>query len=117
MFNPWFGMYTYIPRGGVWMSPFGWRFYSPDRVIVVYQQPVYYGGVSGYDRGSIGGGSYYDSSVGYNVSSRGGVQATYGGSNTGSSAPAASVSGNSAGSARTGGDAGARGSSNAGRGN
>lgn len=47
--------YTYIPADGMFLSPFGWRFYSP---LVVYRVPVHYGYVPfyeyqrpGYDRG------------------------------------------------------------------
>jgi hypothetical protein len=28
-FNPWFGMYTYLPASGIYWSPFGYPFYSP----------------------------------------------------------------------------------------
>jgi len=37
--NPYFGLFTYIPYRGVWSSPFGWRFYSPREVYVVYEPP------------------------------------------------------------------------------
>lgn len=34
--NPYFGMFTYIPYRGAWASPFGYRYYSPREVYVVY---------------------------------------------------------------------------------
>lgn len=37
--NPYFGMFTYIPYRGVLNSPFGWRYYSPREVYVVYEPP------------------------------------------------------------------------------
>lgn len=38
-FNPYFGMLTYIPSGGVYISPYGYRFYSPERVYALYEPP------------------------------------------------------------------------------
>jgi len=37
--NPYFGMFTYIPYRGIWASPFGWRYYSPREVYVIYEPP------------------------------------------------------------------------------
>jgi len=56
--NPFFGMYTFIPMSGAYYNPFGWGFYSPYSVYsYLYNQP-YYGG---YYPGSVssggGGGS------------------------------------------------------------
>jgi hypothetical protein len=47
--NPWFGMYTFLPGVGYGYSPFGWDFFSPATVAYVYT-PYLYGG---------GGGSSY----------------------------------------------------------
>jgi hypothetical protein len=61
VFNPWYGMYTFVPALGFGYSPFGWNYYSP--VTVGYLYPVYYGGGYGYGGGAggagrtIGGGS------------------------------------------------------------
>jgi len=73
VWNPYFGMLTFIPvRGGLY-SPFGYSYYCPRNVIAVYVPRM--GG------GSVGGGSVsafsrgYDSNLGYSVSS----QRTYGG--------------------------------------
>jgi hypothetical protein len=35
-FNPWFGMFTYLPASGIYWSPFGSRFYSPSVINYVY---------------------------------------------------------------------------------
>jgi|YNPNPStandDraft_1061719.scaffolds.fasta_scaffold03164_7 hypothetical protein len=37
--NPYFGMFTYIPYRGILSSPFGWRYYSPREVYVIYAPP------------------------------------------------------------------------------
>lgn len=38
--NPWFGAYTFIPADGIFLSPFGWGFYSP---LVVFRSPLFVG--------------------------------------------------------------------------
>jgi len=39
--NPWFGVYTFLPVDGVYYGPFGWAFYSP---LEVFRSPfVFYG--------------------------------------------------------------------------
>lgn len=39
--NPWFGVYTFLPVDGIYYGPFGWGFYSP---IEVYRSPfIFYG--------------------------------------------------------------------------
>ena len=35
-FNPWFGMFTYLPASGIYWSPFGSPFYSPGIISYVY---------------------------------------------------------------------------------
>ena len=37
--NPWYGMITYIPCNGTLMSPYGYRYWSPNTVSRVYYQP------------------------------------------------------------------------------
>jgi len=34
--NPWFGMYTYLPASGIYFSPFGRPYYSPGSIINIY---------------------------------------------------------------------------------
>ena len=36
--NPGWGMYGFVPAGGIIYSPFGWPFYSP---VVIYRAPIY----------------------------------------------------------------------------
>ena len=57
-FNPFYGMYTYIPLNGVSYSPFGYGFWSPYAAYQMFGSPYGYGygyGYPGY--GSSGGGS------------------------------------------------------------
>jgi hypothetical protein len=46
MWNPWFGMFTYLPYAGMFYSPFGFGYYSPVVVGYLYTpgSPYYYGG-------------------------------------------------------------------------
>ena len=37
--DPWFGVYTFLPAGGVYYGAFGWGFYSP---FAVYGSPFFY---------------------------------------------------------------------------
>jgi hypothetical protein len=104
MYNPWYGMWTFIPTNGYLRSPFGFGFYSPWEVSNVFYQPVFAGGRGGGWSGASTTPSW-NSSLGYNTtdyrSSGGGWQASSGGYSGGSvsSAPAAS----------SGGDGGVRG--------
>lgn len=50
LYNPYFGMFTYMPYGGVWASPFGYSYWSPRTVAYAYY-PNY-----GYNGGYNGGG-------------------------------------------------------------
>jgi hypothetical protein len=53
-FNPYFGMFTYIPMNGMFYSPYGYSYFSPYTVYRVYQAPgnYYTGGNSGFTGGS-----------------------------------------------------------------
>ena len=51
--NPWFGMFTYLPGSGYGYSPFGWSFYSPLTVGYLYIPGAYGSNYYGY-----GGGGY-----------------------------------------------------------
>ncbi len=106
-FNPYFGMYTFIPSTGVIYSPFGYSYYSPGSVWAVYRpRPVYVGGGG---MGGFGGGVGYDSRGGYVTAPRGtGSVVSSGGPSGGgvSAAPAPSAGGGSVGGGRSGGGAG-----------
>ncbi len=39
-FNPYFGMFTFVPYRGVFASPFGYSFWSPREVYAVYAPPL-----------------------------------------------------------------------------
>lgn len=74
--NPWFGMFTYIPYGGMYMSPFGYSFWTPSLVSRFYY-PGWYGGY--YNNGYYGGGGggaassrtgRYDAASSYSIPSR-----------------------------------------------
>jgi len=45
-FNPWFGLYTFLPGVGYGYSPFGWGYYSPYTVGYAYTPYLYGGGSS-----------------------------------------------------------------------
>lgn len=48
MWNPWFGMFTYMPYSGAYYSPFGYGYFSPGLVGYLYMpgSPYYYYGGS-----------------------------------------------------------------------
>jgi len=73
MFNPMYGMYTYMPYSGFGYSPFGYMYYSP---VTVGYAP-YYGG-SGY---AYGGGTARG--IGTGLSNRGVELATHRGASAG----------------------------------
>ncbi len=55
--NPWFGMFTYVPMGSTYYSPFGYSFYNPYMVSQFYFPRYGYSGYgTGYGAGG-GGGS------------------------------------------------------------
>ena len=41
LWDPWYGSFTFVPRGGVFFNPFGWGFWSPG--LVEYAPPPIYG--------------------------------------------------------------------------
>lgn len=44
-YNPWYGMFTFVPGAGMFMSPFGYSYYSPMTVGYFYGPAyAYYGG-------------------------------------------------------------------------
>jgi hypothetical protein len=46
VWNPYFGLFTYLPSSGFGYNPYGWAIYSPRTVgyYYAYQQPAYYSG-------------------------------------------------------------------------
>ena len=109
LFNPWYGMYTYVPYRGIYNSPFGGSYYSPDGVWAIYNQPV-----QPTNSGGSNNGGYYDSNRGYTVTSeRSSDRGSY---STGSVASGSTAGGSTGGeSARSSGDSGgSRGDSSAG---
>jgi len=92
MYNPYFNMYTYLPLSGMLQSPFGFMYYSPSRVNSYYNQYIQ-AAMPVQNPGANGGGGLsgprFDSAVGYNVNSRGGMAAPGGGAPSGGGAAAA----------------------------
>lgn len=106
--NPYFGMYTFVPMNGVFLSPFGYRWYSPRSVMRIYERPmIYAGGGVGDQRGF---STSYNPSYGYNtVTSRsdaGYVSSapSVSGPAAASSAPVAAPRGGDGGGGRAGGE-------------
>jgi hypothetical protein len=107
-YNPWFGMFTFIPANGILYSPFGYGFYSPSAVWYAYYPQNYYGGGGGYFGG--GGSSFgYDSRGGYVTAARGTGSVVSSGNSAVSSAPSSPAV--SAGGGSRGGGGADRGSS------
>jgi hypothetical protein len=54
-FNPWFGMFTYMPYSGMYYSPFGYGYFSPYSVGYLYMpgSPYYYSGGGGTSRAGL----------------------------------------------------------------
>ena len=94
-YNPYYGMFTFIPGGhGMFSSAYGYRYYSPEAAYHFFYQPV----VSYVDH-SAGYGGGYNSNLGYNTAS----QTSSGYSGVMASAPAATSAGTSTGAASSGG--------------
>jgi hypothetical protein len=100
--DPYLGMYTFMPRSGSIGSPFGMYWYSPRTVWIVFQPPTYVsngGGYSGPSNNSwsgLGGGS---SASGPAAASDGGmVRSTPAAAPAASAAPAAPAAAPSSGS-------------------
>ena len=111
MWNPYFGMYTFIPRNGMLYSPFGYAFYSPRVVYAVYQprDPVPSGAFGGGGMG--GGGPVYNPNLGYST----GSSRSYGGYQGAAAGPAPAAAPAPAPSVRSGEGAAARGEAGGGR--
>jgi hypothetical protein len=120
VFNPYFGMMTFIPARGLYRSPWGFSYFGPQAAYqaVVRQsyQPDFntagyatgYGGYSGTGVNS----PSWNSSYGYNttdVRSSGGYTGGYSGSSGAGSYSGGGMSGGGAAAASGGGDSGVRG--------
>ena len=116
-FNPYFGMFTYVPCNGMYRDPYGYRYYSPRTVQQVYYSytpPSSVGGASTINNprpaSSTYSGPRYDSNAGYNTYSSRGDMNSYSGSSSGysgaSSSSSASSMSSSTGSASSGGHSG-----------
>jgi hypothetical protein len=104
--NPYFGMFTFIPMSGVAYSPYGYRFWSPVTVGRVYERPIINnsGGFGGIDA-SRGYSTMGRTSSGYSgvvASAPAASSASHAPSSSAAAAPSAPVSrgGGSAGGAR-----------------
>lgn len=103
--NPWFGMFTYVPYGSYY-SPFGYAFWSPGRVMQLYQSRTWAPSYGGGNYGGGGGIGGYSAASGYGMSSHS--------SSMGSSGVGSSMSGVSSGSSSSGASSGAAASSGGG---
>ncbi len=65
--NPYFGMFTYVPYRSMLYSPYGFAYWSPRTVTAAFAPPRRQD-VSGFT--GMGGGSGYNSALGYNTASR-----------------------------------------------
>lgn len=68
--NPWFGMFTYLPGRGYGYNPFGWMYYSPVTVYYVYYPSNGYGWAGG------GAQAAASAPAGYSVTNTGAVALT-----------------------------------------
>lgn len=97
--NPYFGMFTYVPLRGIYHSPYGWSFWSPGNVYDIFYVP------SNYYSGS--GWTNYNRHLGYST-----VTATSTGNSgtlaVGAAAPTTASSSSTAPIARDSGSGGSR---------
>jgi hypothetical protein len=116
IFNPFLGMYTYMPYRGIYNSPFGCRFYSARSAANINYAPNYGSGMNSGFNGGMSSGPYFDSNRGYTVTTRsdpGFSSGAYSGGGGGVSsgggaaaAPAPSARGGDSGTARSSGGRG-----------
>jgi hypothetical protein len=94
--NPWYGMFTYVPYRGYGYSPYGWAIYSPVTVINIYvpQRTSFNSGAfSGVSQPSYNSGASYSapsagSLTSAGASSGGGISSGGGGGGAPAAAPA-----------------------------
>ena len=96
MWNPYFGMFTFLPYRSVCWSPYGYGFYSPRAVYTLYNppRPAYNPGDAGGHSGSFNR-SYGYSTMGQTATGNSGVIASHGasGGSVGASAGGGASSG------------------------
>jgi hypothetical protein len=86
--NPYFSMFTFIPGVGNIYSPFGYGFYSPRYVYIVYRPRTQMPSTM-TSGGGFGGGPVYNPNLGYSTA----TSRSYGGySGAQATAPAAAAS-------------------------
>jgi hypothetical protein len=111
MWNPYFGMFTYVPGSRIVMSPWGYAYYSPRTVDQAFMPPVPSSAPSTPDSGF--GRPVYRPDLGYStVQGRGGpvsMGPAPGGGGGGEAAPAAGARGGADAGVSRGGDGGGRG--------
>jgi hypothetical protein len=103
-YNPWYGMYTYMPYNGFGYSPFGYYFYSP--VTVIYAAPTGGGsrGGSAFPVATTPTSPHYNGTAGtgsYNMNPRGSYSSA--GASTGFPTGNSGFSGGSSGGGISGG--------------
>jgi hypothetical protein len=111
-YNPWFGLYTWIPGRGTVCSFYGYCYYSPSSVYYLYYPPQNYdyNRNAGMPTFSNPSSPSFDSSVGYNTSARSGVSTSMPSTSPVSSGASAAAAGSSrGGGAATSSAGGARG--------
>jgi hypothetical protein len=105
LWNPYFGMFTFVPYNGTLRSPYGYSFWSPRTIMRVYAPPQRDPSMS-----AGGGGGGYNSALGYNTASRssGAYSSPAPAATSAGSAPAAAASprGGESASPRSGGGGG-----------
>jgi hypothetical protein len=66
-YNPWMNLYTFVPYNGFYYSPFGYCYYSPRTVYVVYNPPQQSGGRdwrTGWTQSQLGYSTVHQTSAG-----------------------------------------------------
>jgi len=104
IYNPIFGMFTYLPMSGIYRNPFGFSYYSPMAVTRVYYRPP----VTAYSPGMSQGMAHAGPSM-RGTMDMGGSRGYSGGAAMSAPAPAASSGAAPAAGVRGGGGNGARG--------
>ena len=80
-FNPWYGMYTYVPCRKMFMSPFGFYYFSPEMAFNNMFWPYLGGGYGFYGMGFGSGYGYESYGSGYGYGYGYGNGSGYGGTN------------------------------------